>query len=217
MFRARGGRDDGLAGGEPLPGRDYDLDDEAAARIEMRRDIAEALDLRVLCCEVHDRVPCQVGERECAWQLRGRKVADRHVDVGGTGLRSQLFDHGRRKLDAEYADASATEGQGEATRADAEFKDGSTSSQIREEVHRGLNDFRIEEVRPQRLVPLRDPSIEVVLGHAGQSDQWRPSLQASIATATAHDARFGARPLSTNQAVRARRVRSTASFVAGRR
>src|SRR5207253_10127886 len=108
-------RDDSLAGGEPLPGRDDGLDHEAAAPGEMRRDIAEALDLRVLRSEVHDRVPDEVGERECACQLRGREVADRHVDVGRTGLRSQLIDHCRRKLDAVDLDALTTEWQGEAT------------------------------------------------------------------------------------------------------
>src|SRR5207245_2745767 len=128
---------DRLAGGEPLPRRDDDLDHEAAARVEMVRDIAEALDLRVLRREVHDRVPYEVSERECARHLRGGEVANRHIDGGGTRLRSQLFDHGRRKLDAAYPDASASERQGEATSADAEFKDGPTSSQIREEVHRG--------------------------------------------------------------------------------
>ena len=74
------------------------------------------------------------------------------------------------RLDAVYPDASTAEWQGQATRADAEFEDGPMSSQIREEVHRGLNDFRIEEVRPQGVVSLRDPSVEVVLGHAGESD-----------------------------------------------
>src|SRR5205085_12379017 len=137
-------RDDSLAGGKSLPRRDDDLDHEAAAGIEMRRDIAEAFDLGVLRSEVHDRVPYEVSERESAGELRGREVADRHVDVGGTRLRSHLFDHGRRKIDAAYPDASATAWQGEATRADAEFEDRSAASHIREAVHRGRNNARIE-------------------------------------------------------------------------
>jgi hypothetical protein len=154
----------------------------------MRSNIAEALDLRVLRSEVQDRVPYDVGERECTCHLRGREVANRHVDVGGTRLRSQLFDHGRRKLDTGYPDASATQWQGEATRADAEFKDGPTPRQIHEEVHCRRNEFRIEEVRPQGLVPLRNPSIEVVLRQAdslirgGQAcQQVSPTAGAQIA------------------------------------
>ena len=46
----------------------------------------EALDLRVLCRQVHDRVAHQVRDVERAVRLRGREVADRHVDVGGSRL-----------------------------------------------------------------------------------------------------------------------------------
>jgi len=80
---------------------------------------------------------------------------------------------------------------GRGDRADAEFKDGSTPSQIREEVHRRLNDFRIKQMWPQCLVPLRDPSIEVVLGHAGQSDQGRSKPASEFRDGTADDVRSG--------------------------
>ncbi|HKY13852.1 MAG TPA: hypothetical protein VJM33_02935 [Microthrixaceae bacterium] len=36
----------------------------------------------------------------------------------------------------------------------------------KQEAHRGVDDLRIEEVRPQDVVVLRDPLIEVVLGQA---------------------------------------------------
>jgi putative transposase len=80
-------------------------------------EVQEALDLRVLCCQVHDRVSHKVREGERATHRRGREVANRYIDVGGTRLRVQLFDHRRRQLDAVNSDASATQRQGEATSA----------------------------------------------------------------------------------------------------
>ena len=55
---------EGLAGRKPPELRDHDLDDEAAAGLEVRRRIAEARDLRRLRRQVHDRVEDQVHERE---------------------------------------------------------------------------------------------------------------------------------------------------------
>jgi hypothetical protein len=57
----------------------------------LRGDVAEALDLRA-----------PGDPRRC-------EVADRHGDAVGSGLRSQLFDHGRRQLDA--MDRNAAVGQ----------------------------------------------------------------------------------------------------------
>ena len=57
------------------------LDDEAAARLEVRRDVAEAGDLRRLRRQVVDRVEDEVGEPERAVGARRREVADRDGDV----------------------------------------------------------------------------------------------------------------------------------------
>jgi hypothetical protein len=71
MARAHIERDDGLARHESLPRRNDDLDHEEAGRVQMPRNIEEALDLRVLRCQVHDRVSHQVREGERAIHLRG--------------------------------------------------------------------------------------------------------------------------------------------------
>ena len=57
-----------------------------------------------------------------AIRLRRREVANGHIDAGGTRLSVQLFDHRRRQLDAVNPDASAMQGQGEATSADAKLE-----------------------------------------------------------------------------------------------
>ena len=49
-------RVEGLAGREALQLRDVYLDDEAAARFQMLRDVAEALNLRVLRGQVRDGI-----------------------------------------------------------------------------------------------------------------------------------------------------------------
>ena len=180
MCRAHIERDDSLARHESLPRRNDDLDHEEAARFQMPRNIEEALDLRVLRRQVHDRVSHQVREGERAIHLRGREVANRHIDVGGTRLGAQLFDHRRRQLDAVNSDASATQRQGEATSADTKFEGAPIASQVSKEAHRGFDDLRIEEVRPQDLVVLRDPVIEVVLGQAANSGRAQRHTQSSL-------------------------------------
>ncbi len=56
MRRGHRERVDGLARRETLKLRDVNLDYEAAARFEMRGDVAEALNLCVLRGQVRDRV-----------------------------------------------------------------------------------------------------------------------------------------------------------------
>ena len=80
----------------------------------------------------HRHSPAQalrkVREGERPIHLRGREVANRHRDVGGTRLGVQLFDHRRRQLDAVNSDASATQRQREATSANTKFEDAPIAS-----------------------------------------------------------------------------------------
>jgi hypothetical protein len=77
----------------------------------------------------------------------------------------QLFDHRRRQLDAVNTDRSPTQWQGEATSADPKLEGTPLPSQVSKEADHWLDDLRIEQMRPQVLVALRDPRVEVVLGH----------------------------------------------------
>jgi hypothetical protein len=62
------------------------LNDEAAARLEVRRDVAEARDVRRLRRQVLDRAEDEVSNRERLLGGRGREVADRHADLVAAGL-----------------------------------------------------------------------------------------------------------------------------------
>ena len=77
----------GLAGREPLELGDLDLDHEAAARLEMGGDVAEALDLVVLGGQVGDGVVHEVGEPEGPFHPGRGEVTDRQTDVAGSRLR----------------------------------------------------------------------------------------------------------------------------------
>ena len=73
--------EDGLAWREPLEPGDTYLDDEATAGFEVRRDVAEACDLRRLRRQVRDRIEDQVRDGERPVHGRRREVADRHADI----------------------------------------------------------------------------------------------------------------------------------------
>jgi hypothetical protein len=77
-----------LARREPLEIRHPDLDDETAARLEVRRDVAEARHLRRLRRQVHDRVEDQVRDRERACDRRRGEVPDGDADVVAARLRA---------------------------------------------------------------------------------------------------------------------------------
>ncbi len=76
MCRSHRERSEDLPGREPLQVGDGDLDDEASARFEVTRDVAEAVNLLVLRDEVRDRVEDEVRERERPGNPRGGEVAD---------------------------------------------------------------------------------------------------------------------------------------------
>lgn len=132
----------------------------------MRGDVAEALDLLVLGGQVRDRVAQEVGEPERSAQVGGRQIADGHVDLGRTLLRSKLRDHGGRQLDPVHTNSSPAERQRDSTRADAELERRAGACQIRKEIHSWVEHRRIEQLRPESLVTLRYPFIEVGLRHA---------------------------------------------------
>ena len=80
-------------------------------------------------------------------------------------LRPQLRDHGRRQVDPVHANAPPAERQRDTAGADAQLERGAVSRQIGEEAHRRVDDRGLEHVRRGRVVPLRDPFVEVDLGH----------------------------------------------------
>ena len=80
-----------------------DLDDEAAARLEMRCGVLEAGDLLVLRRQVHDRVGDEVGDRERGLDGRRGEVADRDADPLRTGLRTQSRHHRLGQIDPVHA------------------------------------------------------------------------------------------------------------------
>jgi len=69
----------GLPDWELLQLRDHDLNDETAARGEMRRGIAEAFHLGSLRGQIHDRAENQIDERERSVDSGRGEVADCHI------------------------------------------------------------------------------------------------------------------------------------------
>ena len=88
----------------------------------MGGSVAETGDLVVLSGQVHDRVEHEVGDPERALDPRCREVPDRHGDVIGVRLGTQLLDHRLGEVDAVYGDAAPTERQGDAAGSDAELE-----------------------------------------------------------------------------------------------
>ena len=121
----------GLAGREPLELGNADLDDEAAAGLEVRRDVAEARDLRRLRRQVHDRVEDQVGDGERPVDGRRREVADRDADVLAARLRAQPRDHRLRQLDPVHRHSPLRERERDPARPDPELERASARRRAR--------------------------------------------------------------------------------------
>src|SRR5436190_20846967 len=158
-------RVDGLTGRDASELRDVDLDRETAAWFQMGGDVAEARNLFVLRGQVRDRVANEVGERERPGHSGGREVADGHVDFVRARLPLQLRNHGRRQLDPVNANTPPAERQRYAPGTHAELERVTRSCQLGEEIHRRVDDRGLEQVRPEVLVLLRNPLVEVELGH----------------------------------------------------
>jgi hypothetical protein len=92
-----------------------------------------------------------------------------HTDVRGTCLGSQSGDHRRRELDAVDRYSQLAEWQSDASRADAELESRTAPGQVREHVEARFDERGLEEFRPQVLVALGDPLIEVRLWHGGKA------------------------------------------------
>ena len=153
-----------LARGKRPQSRHADLDHEAAARLEVRGDVLEARDLRVLRRQVADRVEDDVRERERAVDLRRREVADRDLDLLPAGLLAQLGDHRLGEVDPVHADAALRERQRDPAGADPELERRSVAGELGEEVDRRIEHVRLEHVGRGLVVALRHVLAEVVLG-----------------------------------------------------
>ena len=126
---------------------DADLDDEAAAGLEVRRDVAEARDLRRLRRQVHDRVEDQVRDGERPVDRRRREVADRDADVLAARLRAQPRDHRLRQLDPVHRHAALRERERDPARPDPELERASAPGELGEEVDDRVDDRRVEHLR----------------------------------------------------------------------
>lgn len=65
------------------------------------------------------------------------------------------------QLDAVHGDTPPGQRYRDTPGADAQFQCGPALSQAGEEVHRRVDDGRVEQFRPQPLVPGRHPLVEV--------------------------------------------------------
>ena len=128
-----------LAGRQSLQIRHPHFDHEAAARLQVRGDVLEARDLRVLRRQVHDRVEDEVREGERPVDGGRREVADRDADLLRALLRAQSLDHRGREVDAVHANAALRERQRDAAGADPELERGTVTGQVREEVDDGTD------------------------------------------------------------------------------
>ena len=158
---------DRLAGRKPLQTGDAHLDHEAAAGLEVRRDVAEAGDLRRLRRQVHDRVEDQVRDGERPVHGRRREVADRHADVFAARLRTQPRDHRLRQLDPVHRHSPLGERERDAACPDPELERAAASGQLGEEVDDRLDRLRAERLRRGVVVAGGDALVEVavLVGH----------------------------------------------------
>src|SRR4029453_8670520 len=155
----------GLPRRQPSKLRDVVLDDKATSRPQLRRNVVKGLDLLLLGGEVGDRVAAQVDQPKRPARPRSREVANSDVDGGGTFPPSKLRDHGRRQFNALHSNASPTEGQRDPASTDAEFERGLCAGQLSEEGDGRIDPRGIEQLRPEDLVPLGGPVIEMGFRH----------------------------------------------------
>ncbi len=153
-----------LARGKRPQSGNADLDHEAAARPEVRCNVLEARDLRVLGRQVADRVEDDVRERERAVDLRRREVADCDLDLLAAGFFVQLGDHLCGEVDPVHADAALRERERDPAGADSELERRPVTGKRGEELDRRIEHVWIEHVRRGLVVALRHVLAEVVLG-----------------------------------------------------
>src|SRR5450759_4613669 len=178
-----------LAGWQPLERRNAYLDHEAAAALEVGRDVLEAGDLLVLGCQIVDRIEDEIGERERPLDPGRGEVADCYVDLLGTRLCPQPRQHRRGELDSVHADTTARERQRDPAGADSEFERGAVAGQLRQEVDYGIDDRGLGHVGEQLVVSLCNGFAKVVFGH-GRILTNKPEVSSYH--------RRGARPVTDN-------------------
>ena len=98
------------------------VQDEAAARFEVRRDVAEASHLLRLRRQHEERVEDDEDQPEGAVDGDVGHVAEGRRDRLAARLSAQSFDHRRRRVDAVHVDAERGEGNRDPTGADAQLE-----------------------------------------------------------------------------------------------
>src|SRR6266568_1386255 len=131
----------------------------------MYGNISKAVNLFILRGQVRDRVAHKIGQGEGPIHTNFREVADSHADIARTQLRPKLRDHGGRQFNPVHANTTSTQRQRDPTGTDTQFQGGTVSNKIGEEVHRRVNNGRLEQLRPFSLVRRSDPLIKVVRRH----------------------------------------------------
>ena len=131
-----------LAGREAPQVGHADLDHEAAARLEVRRDVAEARDLLRLRRQVVDRVEDEVGKAEGALDAGAREVADRDRDLRAARLLAQLRDHRLREVDAMHLHPALSQRKRDPAGADPELERSTVARELGEQVDGRLHDLR---------------------------------------------------------------------------
>ena len=156
-----------------LPGRQppqlghVNLDDEAAAGLQVSRDVAEARHLRLLCRQVHDRVEDQVGDGERPVHPGGGEIADCHADRVAAGLGAQPGDHRPRHVDAVDRNAAARQRQGDAPGPDAQLQCAAAARELGQNAGHRVHHARLEHLRGRIVVGRRDafPEVAVLFVH----------------------------------------------------
>lgn len=160
-------RHGGLARRELAQFGDHHLDDEGATRCEVRRDVAEAVDLCLLGRQVHEGVEDQVGDRERPVHPRGREVAEGHADVPATRLGPQPVDHRPRQVDAVHRHAAPRQRQGDPAGPDPQFQGPTATGEPGQHLDGRSHDVRREHLRRRLVVGRRDalPEVAVLVIH----------------------------------------------------
>ena len=170
-------RTDRLAEWQPLQIGEADLDHEAATRLEVRRDVLEARNLRVLRRQVHDRVADQICERERVLDGRRREVTDRDSDLLRIRLRAQPRDHRRGEVDPVHTQAALRQRDRDAAGADAQLEHRAATRAPDQEIDDGVEHRRVEPL-DLVVVPGGDLLAEVVGRHGPTRRRAREHLRA---------------------------------------
>ena len=152
-------------GWEPLQPRDEHLDNKAALWVEMCCGVAEARDLLILRCQVHDRVRDDVSHGVPALDGRGREVSDRDADLFRTRLDTQTSDHRLGQVDAMHGDATLRKRQRDPAGANPKFEGATGTGTFSDEVNDRVDDCRRVLVRVPLVKASGHALAKVILRH----------------------------------------------------